>query len=203
MLKVGITGGIGSGKSYVCRMLEDKGYPVFDCDREAYRLMHTQEALRRSLCQLVGREVYGNDGMLCKPVMSAFIRRNEESAAKVNALVHPRVRDAFIEMSAAYAALPPGSQPACYVMECALLYEAHFDELVDISVHVAATQEVRIKRLMARDQITPETARRWMALQMEEEEKRRRADIIVENNGNMPPNLDELLSEIRRSRNRI
>ena len=198
MVTVGITGGIGSGKTYVCRMLAVEGFPVFYCDLEAHRLMHRDASLRDGLRRLVGEEVYNADGRLCKPVLSAYIRRGEAYAEKVNALVHPRVRDAFLKMRKAYGGMPPLMRPQALVMECALLYESRFDDLVELSVHVSAPQELRIRRLMARDGISTGQARQWMELQMPEEEKRRRADLVIDNDGETAPDLGNLLERITR-----
>lgn len=197
MLKVGVTGGIGSGKTFVCRMLEEAGCPVFYCDLEAHRLMLTDASLREALCKLVGDDVYNAEGRLCKPVLSAYIRRGEAYAARVNAIVHPRVRREFQKRCEVYAEMPVSTRPQAFIMECALLYEAGFDDLVDFSVFVSAPQELRIRRLMKRDGIRQEQALQWMALQLPEEEKRARADIEICNDGMGPPNLERLLKEIR------
>ena len=95
MLTIAITGGIASGKSFVCRQLVAAGQEVFDCDREAKRIIREDESVRRELTALVGDGLYDSDGQLVKPVLAAWICRGGECAEKVNAIVHPRVAEAF------------------------------------------------------------------------------------------------------------
>ena len=97
VMLVGITGGIGSGKSYVCRQLEAAGHPVFYCDDEAKRIIRTDAAVRRELSAVVGSEVYDAGGRLVKSVLAAWLCRGRDYAARVDAIVHPRVAAAFRE----------------------------------------------------------------------------------------------------------
>ena len=170
----GVTGGIGSGKSYVCRLLAERGWPVFSCDDEAKRLIRHDVKLRRQLTEVVGPMLYASDGTFNKAVMAAFLCAGPQQAARVDAVVHPRVAEVF----AAWAARQ--SSPDV-VMECALLFEAGFDRLVDRTVHVAASRATRLRRVMARDGVTAAKAESWMALQMDEADKQRRADCVVHN----------------------
>ncbi len=101
---MGITGGIASGKSYVCHQLEAAGHPVFYCDDEAKRIIRTAPAVRRELSALVGPEVYTPEGQLNKPVLSAWLCRGQRQAHQVNAIVHPRVAEAFAARAAALEA---------------------------------------------------------------------------------------------------
>lgn len=95
MFTIAITGGIASGKSFVCRQLVAAGQEVFDCDREAKRIIREDESVRHELTALVGDGLYDSDGQLVKPVLAAWICRGGECAEKVNAIVHPRVAEAF------------------------------------------------------------------------------------------------------------
>lgn len=169
-----ITGGIGSGKSFYCRQLEQAGFPIFYCDDEAKRIIRTSEAVRRELCALVGADVYDAEGQLQKPVLAAYICRGKEFAEQVDAIVHPRVAEAFQTWAAEQAKLHDR-----VFMECALLYESGFEHLVDEVILVTASQETRVRRVMARDGVTREKALAWMALQLPEEEKMRRAHHII------------------------
>lgn len=173
-----VTGGIGSGKSHVCRLLEQAGHPVFRCDDEARRLMHVDLGLQNELRRLVGPDVYDNRGRLRKDVMSAFLHRGKEQADHVGALVHPRVALSLMEWVAAF-----GESRKPLFMECALLYESGFDRLCDKTIFISCPDEERIRRVMARDGVDRDKAAGWMALQMPEAEKRRRADYIVVNDG--------------------
>lgn len=173
-----VTGGIGSGKSHVCRMLEQAGYPVFRCDDEARRLMHTDIDLRLDLRRLVGNDIYDTDGRLRKAAMRDFLCRGREQAARVNALVHPRVALALSAWVAAF-----GDNRKNLFMECALLYETGFEALCDHTIYIYCPHEERLRRVMARDGIDRSRAEQWIALQMPEEEKQSRADYVVVNDG--------------------
>lgn len=170
----GVTGGIGSGKSYVCRLLAERGWPVFSCDDEAKRLIRHDVQLRRQLTGMIGPLLYASDGTLNKAVMAAFLCTGPQQAAMVNAVVHPRVAEEF----KAWVEMQSSSD---VVMECALLFEAGFDRLVDRTVHVAASHSTRLRRIMARDGVTAAKAEARMALQMDEADKQRRADCVVNN----------------------
>ena len=173
--RLAVTGGIGSGKSHICRMLADQGLPIFYCDDEAKRLIRHDAEIRRRLTALIGPDVYDQDGHLVKPVLAAWICGSKAQAAQVDAIVHPRVAEVFNAWVAAH------SESAVVVMECALLYESGFDRLVDEVVAVAGPEDLRLQRVIDRDGVTPEKARAWMALQMPETEKLRRADYVVRN----------------------
>lgn len=172
----GITGGIASGKSAVCRLLHAMGHPVFYCDDEAKRIIRTAPDVRRELTAVVGEGVYDDEGRLVKSVLAAYICRGRDCSKRVDAIVHPRVREAYKAWHARQTA-------ETTFMECALLFESGFDRLVDRTVLVHTDDEVRLARLMARDGISRAQARKWMALQMTEEEKLARADIVISNDG--------------------
>lgn len=177
-VRVAVTGGIGSGKSYVCRRLEAAGHPVFYCDDEAKRIIRTDSHVRCELTSLVGPDLYSPDGTLTKPVLAAYLCGGPRQAARVDAIVHPRVAQAFEAWAAAQA-----DDHAVVFMECALLFEAGFDRLVHFAAAVTVPPAVRLERLMARDHISEEKARAWMALQLPEEEKCRRAHFLLCNGG--------------------
>ena len=172
---VAITGGIGSGKSYVCRLLHEAGYPVFYCDDEAKRIIRTSADVRCKLEALVGADLYPG-GVLSKAVLAAFICRGKDYASRVDAIVHPAVAAAFKSWAA--------SQSSSRVfMECALLFESGFDRLADSSVLVHAPLEVRVERVMARDGVPRAKVLDWIGLQMPESEKAARADAVIMNDG--------------------
>lgn len=173
----GITGGIASGKSYVCRLLEAQGAPIFYTDPEAKRIIRTDPQVQEQLRSLVGAEVYDAEGRLVKRVLAAYLCQGREHSRRVDAIVHPRVAAAWQTFVEAHR-----SAPRVY-MECALLFESGFDRLVDCTLHVSCPDDERLRRLMARDGIDREAALRWMALQMPETEKCRRAHHVLCNDG--------------------
>lgn len=189
-IKIGVTGGIGSGKSHVCRLLEEMGYPVFYCDDEAKRIIRGDAEVKAALRQIVGEEVYAPDGTLAKPVLAAHLCKGREAAAQVDAVVHPRVAQAFAAFAERYAGV--------VFMECALLFEARFDRFVDCSLLVSAPLDVRLQRVMRRDNISEACALKWIGLQMPEEEKARRADYVLPNAGGEDTRqlLEEFLEKI-------
>lgn len=181
-MKYAITGGIGSGKSYVCRLLKEHGIEVYDCDAAAKRLMRSDGNLQRRLNEAVGKEVF-RDGILDKAALSAFLLASEENNRIVNGIVHPAVAADFMASGMEW-------------MESAILYEADFQKFVDRVVCVSAPKEVRLQRIMERDGISKEKAQEWIDRQMPQEEKERRADYVIVNDGIMPllPQIASILN---------
>lgn len=175
-IAVGLTGGIGSGKSFVANLLEQEGYPVYYTDKEARRLMNESREIHDSLSALVGKDAYLPDGHLNKNRMSAFVFADKSNAERVNRIVHPVVRDDFKHWVSSHA------EPLLF-MECAILYESGFNDLVQRVVAVTAPDAVRLKRVTDRDQCTEEQAASRMRLQMSTEELCRRADFVIVNDG--------------------
>lgn len=161
-MKTGITGGIGSGKSYVCKLLAQRGIEVYDCDAAAKRLIRTSPRLRQQLKALIGS--------LDKAAISRFLLASEENKQAVNAIVHPAVFQDFEESGMMW-------------MESAILFESGADKLVDRVVVVTAPEEVRIQRVMQRDGITREKALQWIARQWPQEQVKARADFEIINDG--------------------
>lgn len=205
-MRIAITGGIGSGKSFVCRLLHERGIDVFNCDITAKMIIATHPEVRDELTALISSEqehsaassVIGAAGsessavpILTKQSLGDYIRRGPDFAGRVNAIVHPRVAEAFLASEQQW-------------MECAILFESGFDRLVDHVVVVTCPTEERIRRVMARDNCDETTARRWLALQMTDEERIRRATetqsllSVITNDGNTPiePQLDALLKTL-------
>jgi len=183
-MKIALTGGIGSGKSFVCRLLEKRGLKVYDCDAAAKRLMRTSEDLKQQLCNLIGPEAYTPEGLLNKAEVARFLLLSEGNASAVDAIVHPAVARDFEQSGYAW-------------MECAILYESGFDRLVDRVVAVCAPTEVRLQRIMARDAISRQRALEWLARQWPQEEVCRRADYVIDNDGrkDLDAQLDSLCKE--------
>ena len=174
-MKIGITGGIGSGKSYVCRLLAQQGIEVYDCDAAAKRLIRTSPELRRQLLALIGS--------LEKADIARFLLESEENAHAIDAIVHPAVFRDFEESGLQW-------------MESAIMFESGADRLVDRVVVVTAPEEVRIQRVMQRDGISREKALEWMERQWPQEEVRRRADYEIINDGvkDLNSQIDRILN---------
>jgi dephospho-CoA kinase len=183
-MKIGITGGIGSGKSYVCRRLETRGISVYDCDSAAKRLILTSPEIRKGLTALIGPEVYLSDGKLNKKAVTQFLLSSEDNAKAIDAIVHPAVFRDF-------------EQSGLQWMESAILFESGAYKLVDRSVVVSCPDEIRIERVMQRDGISREKVLEWMNRQLPQEEVRRRADFEIINDG--IADIDKQLNKILRN----
>ena len=179
--RIAITGGIGSGKSYVCSMLKGKGIDVYDCDSAAKRIIRSSDAVRKELTKLVGAHAYFQDGSLNKQAVAEFLLASEDNKRAINQIVHPAVADDFLGSGYEW-------------MECAILYESGFDKLVDTVVVVTAPEEIRIGRIMRRDSLSREDAQSWIQLQMPQDEVKRRADFEIVNDGTL--DVDRQIEEI-------
>lgn len=189
-IKIGITGGIGSGKSIVSRLLTLTGIPVYQTDTEAKRLMLSDTGIREGLTALAGNEVYNEKG-LNKAFLASYIFGHPEHLKQVNAIVHPRVRDDF-RLWAGKA------RQEIVAMESAILLEAGFTNEVDKIVMVYAPSEVRIARAIRRDSATRKEIERRIQSQMDDEKKRGAADFVIVNDGETPliPQVLSLISSL-------
>lgn len=184
MVKIAVTGGIGSGKSYVCRLLEKRGIPVYNCDNAAKRIIASSEKIKSDLIELVGENIYSCKG-LNKTVLASFLLKSPYNTRKVNAIIHPAVADDFMASGFNW-------------MECAILFSSGFNKLVDKVICVTSPKEVRIKRIMERDNITREQADEWINFQMPQEEIAALSDYMIINDGNMDLNnqIDLILESL-------
>lgn len=188
-IKIGITGGIGSGKSVVSRLLEVMGIPVYITDVESKRLTNTDPSIRKELSALLGEEVYEN-GVLNKPLLASYLFGHPDHAARVNGIIHPRVKEDFRRWVEERNALP------WVGMESAILIESGFTSEVDVVVMVYAPLEVRIQRAIRRDSTTRELVMKRIQSQMSDEEKREQACFVIANDDETPliPQVLELIS---------
>lgn len=188
MIKVGVTGGIGSGKTFVCNRLKDRGIPVYNCDDEAKRLMQEDPVIREQLCSLIGTKAYIN-GRLNKPAIAEFLFANPDNGKAINSIVHPVVKRDFTEWAerknenCMSGDTNTATSTPIVVQECALLYEAGFQDTVDAVITIHAPIEVRIERAMKRDNATRRQIEARMLQQFDDEEKIRRADYCIDNDG--------------------
>ena len=183
-VKIGITGGIGSGKTYICNLLRERGYKVYYCDDEAKRIMLEDAEVISQIKTLIGNDAYTPDGQLNKPVIANFIFSDKDNAAKVNSIVHPAVKKDFLHWAE--------DKPVA-IMESAILFESGFDDVVDTTVLIWADARNRLKRAMTRDHATREQIEARMAAQISDDEARRKADYIFRHN-----NYDETENEMRK-----
>ena len=173
-IKIGITGGIGSGKSIVSRLLEVMGVPVYLSDSEAKRLTASDPTIREELIALVGDEVYV-DGALNKAFLASYMFGHPERVTAVNQIIHPKVKEDFRQW------VNTLSHEPVVAIESAILIEAGFKEEVDKVVMVYAPLEIRIDRTIKRDGATKEQVLARIGSQMSDEEKCKQADYLIAN----------------------
>jgi len=193
MLKIGITGGIGSGKSTICKFFEIIGVPVFTADLEARAIMDNSSAVRNQLSSVFGKDIYLPNHTLDRNKLAQLIFHSPGLLEKVNAIVHPEVRKSFLDWVQ--------KQNAAYVVyEAAILFETGFYTLMDFNILITAPEEERIKRVMAsRENSTVEDIRSRMSRQWPDEEKIKLADLVLNNNNEelIIPQLVELDKRFR------
>jgi len=175
MLKIGITGGIGSGKTVVCQVFETLGIPVFYSDVAARYLMEHDKQLISALKNLFGKDVYAN-GILHREMIASIVFHNAGKLQQLNALVHPA--------TIAYGKKWMQEQVSSYaIKEAAILFESGTNKDLDVIIGVYAPASLRMKRAMRRDQRSQEKIEAIMKRQMDEDEKMKRCDYVIVNDG--------------------
>ena len=178
-LAIGITGGIGSGKSTVCKIFKLLGVPVFEADHIAKTLINSNSEIRNGLIQLFGKEIYNTDNKVNREMLANLIFSDDYLLEKVNHLVHPAVRNEFLNwmklQNATYA-----------IHEAAILFESGFYKMMDYTILVTSPENMRIDRVCKRENISPEMVRSRMEKQWTDEEKRKLASVeLVNDNKNL------------------
>lgn len=190
MYKVGITGGIGSGKSTVCRMLAERGVALYDADSRAKALMSTSEALRRALIDNFGAETFTAEG-LNRAYLAGRVFNDAEQLCLLNSIVHPAV----IEDFEAWAEAQEGNY---VVFESAILFEAGLEDRVDVAVAVMAPEALRVERVMARDGHSREQVLARIKNQMSDDERSDRAKYSIVN-----VDIEELEEDVEQLHRRL
>ena len=175
MLKIGITGGIGAGKSTVAGIFKVLGVPVFDADATAKNILNTDSVLREQIADTFGSETYKN-GLLDKKYLATLVFNNPDQLAKLNALVHPATIAAADKWASSFADRP------YIIKEAALLFEAGTNEGLDYIIGVTAPVELRIARVMERDHVAREEVLSRMQHQLDDTEKMKRCNFVIDNN---------------------
>ena len=170
-MKIAITGNIGSGKSYVSSLFKEKGIPVFDSDREA-KLLYDQPEIKRLMVERFGPNIYQQDGTLDRGMMASKVFGDACALGYVESVLYPALNARFAEWA--------DNQETPYVLyESALIFEKHLEGMFDAVIVVAASEEVRIRRVMVRDHCTEGQVRARMALQLPQSEKVTKADYVI------------------------
>ena len=178
MIKIGLTGGIGSGKTTVANIFKQLGAPVYFSDDRAKDLMLNNQFLRESLISVLGDKII-IDGVLNRSYIASKVFSNPKELIKLNALVHPFVQKDFDVWSA--------SQNSFYVLkETAILFETGADKFLDKVVLVESPEDLKVSRVMLRDRMTKEEVLMRMSKQWSDNQKRTNADYIIYNDEKTP-----------------
>lgn len=192
MIKVGITGGIGSGKSTVCKVFRTMGIPVFEADVIAKQLMNNDPTLRQQLIHLFGSSVYQSDQTIDRKYLAGIVFSNSSLLSKLNEAVHPAVRKSFDEWLL--------NQNSPYVIhEAAILFESGFYKMMDKTITVVTNETERIDRVVKRDHITIDMVQQRMKNQWKDEQRITLADFVIGNNDNelIIPQIIEIDKKLR------
>lgn len=175
MIKIGITGGIGSGKSLVCEIFELLGVPVYYADAEAKKMLNNDPAIKKNVLAFFGNEVLNGDGSMDRKKISSIVFKDPKKLEQLNSIIHPAVALHFSNWLKQY----PSHK--YIVKEAAILFESDAYKQVDKAIAVVSPVELRIKRVMQRDAISREQVEQRMKYQMSDEEKIKRSSYIIHN----------------------
>lgn len=190
MLKIGLTGGIGCGKSIVAKFLNEQGIKIFSADQIAKEIMNSNAEVKSKLIAEFGAQIYNSQGNLDRKKVAKIIFSNNEARHKINAIVHPYVISYQKEQ---LKKIEESGETDIAGIEAALIYEAHIEHQFDVIVVVNAPLEMVIERLQKRDGLTHFEIMNRLQSQMPVEEKLNRADYIIENNGS----IDDLKFQVQ------
>ncbi len=174
MLKVGITGGIGSGKTTVCKLFELLGVPIYSADDESKKLLDEDKNVKAQILDLFGKEIVDDSGYVDRKKLAGIVFKDKGQLEKLNAVLHPAVGLHFENW------LKKQNTP--YVLkEAAILFESGAYKQVDKVILITAPVELKVQRTMKRDSVSKEEVERRIALQLSDEEKIKRSDFVVRN----------------------
>lgn len=175
---VGLTGGIGSGKSTVAHVFESLGVPIFYADKSGRTVLEKDPLVRSAVVELIGSDAYDEQGKANRALIASVVFNDDQKLNALNQIIHPAVARDF---EAWKTTLPP---KATYCLrEAAILFESGSDKDCDAVLCVSAAAEIRTKRVMARDGVKASEVEARMAKQMPQEEKEKRSDFVIQNNG--------------------
>jgi len=190
-LIIGITGGIGSGKSTLSNKLRAEGFFVYDSDVEARRLQNENPIIRKQLVKLFGDEIFTPQG-LNRSALAKIVFGKHELLAQLNAIVHPVVREDLIKWIKSH------NNEKLLFVESAILFESGFNVIVDKVILMTASEAVRLARVVKRDVICPEQVHARMAHQLPDESKISRVDFVIHSDDNQPldPKMKNVIEEL-------
>jgi len=178
-VKLGITGGVGSGKSFVCNYLKENGMTVVSADELARNAVLPGTSAYKKIVDYFGKDILSDDGTLNRKKLRGIITQDKKKKEILEQFVHPEV---FLQMDLEFERSKKKHDPAIAV-EVPLLFETGMVDFFDYVLTISANSDVRVARVMARDQITQKEAMALMEIQMPEEEKIKKSDFVIDNNG--------------------
>ena len=190
MLKIGITGGIGCGKSLVVKFLQQEGVIIISADQIANEIVNSNSEVKQKLISEFGADIYTSNGLLDRKKVADIVFSNAEARIKINTIVHPVV---ITRQSEELKKIEESGKIEIAGVEAALIYEAHAEHQFDAVIVVTAPLESVIKRLQKRDGLNKSEIMKRINSQMALEEKIERADYVVHNNGS----IDELKLNVK------
>ena len=193
MKKIGLTGGIATGKSTVSSMLRKKGYEVIDADAIVHDLQVAGSPFLQKIVKIFGAAILNKDGSLNRKELGQVIFNDAEARAKLDEMIHPAVRAEFERLIAA-------TQNDLLFLDVPLLFEAGFDDLAEMTLVIIADQEVQLKRLMKRDGLSLSQAQARIDAQMTLDEKIMRADFVIDNSsdkGTLEEKVEKILGRLK------
>lgn len=191
MIRIGITGGMGAGKSVISEMMRCLGIPVYDADIASKKILNSNTKVKTQLIELLGEEIFSN-GQLNRPLMAQLIFNNNELLLKTNAIIHPAVFDDFIAWSEA-------QNKEVVACETAILFESGMVSYFDSILMVSAPLEIRIERCLKRNNFTREQVLERIAKQMDESKKTELSDFVIDNDNRkaLYPQLKNFLNNLK------
>ena len=194
MLKIGLTGGIGSGKSSVSSILKSWDAHIFDADLVAKKILNHNESAQNEVITEFGTDVIGSKGIIDKKKLSRIVFHDEDHQIKLNAIIHPYV---FSEIDKEFETILTKGKNELFVVDAALIYESGADTHMDYVVVVTSHLGLRIERVLAKGELTREEFLKRADLQWPDEEKIQLADFVIQNNGSH----EDLLGETKKTYN--
>lgn len=176
MITVGVTGGIGSGKSVVCDIFRLHGVPVYDADSEAKKLNDTSPVIRAGLSRHFGEELY-REGRLDRKAFASIIFQDKQKLATANAIIHPELAKDFLT----WCGRQEKQLHSMAIIDAALLFEAGFNQWLNKTITVYAPKDIRLQRTITRDLSSADKVEERMNAQLPDEEKIRRSDFTIYN----------------------
>jgi dephospho-CoA kinase len=176
MLKVGLTGNIGSGKSIISEVFSTLGVPVYHADKVSRDLL-LDPGIKAEVVTLFGDSILNGDNEIDRPKVATIVFSDKEALMKLNVLLHPRVIRDFLKWSESFADQP------YVIQEAAIIYESHVEGIFDKIIHVSCPDEIAIRRVVKRDGTDERLVLQRMQFQMKNKEKTGLADFVILNNG--------------------